>query len=162
MKKSQYVLKKRMGPPHVRTIRKHDGCLFGGPLMSPCVLFTEQPPASPAIGGAVCRYWESRRGGVVLWKILKVNSCVDCMFSLWEGELVCKERLSVEFPGRYIGFFQSTLVSVGIIIPVVNDSASYRGICKHKGRLKISPIGISSALSSLRSAILFCEEKCSR
>lgn len=127
--------------------------------MSPCVLFTEQPPASPAIGGAVCRYWESRRGGVVLWKILKVNSCVDCMFSLWEGELVCKERLSVEFPGRYIGFFQSTLVSVGIIILVVNDSASYRGICKHKGRLKISSIGISSALSMLRSLRFYFAKK---
>lgn len=62
---------------------------------------------------------------------------------------MCKERLSVEFPGRYIGSFQSTLVSVGIIIPIVNDSASYRGICKHKGRLKISPIKISSASSRL-------------
>jgi len=60
------------------------------------------------------------------------------MFSLREGELVRGERLSVEFPGRYVGSFQSTLVSVGIIIPIVNDSASYRGICKHKGRLKIS------------------------
>lgn len=71
---------------------------------------------------------------------------------------MCKERLSVEFPGRYIGSFQSTLVSVGIIIPVVNDSASYRGICKHKGRLEISPIGISSASSGSKSSILSRKE----
>lgn len=71
---------------------------------------------------------------------------------------MCKERLSVEFPGRYIGSFQSTLVSVGIIIPVVNDSASYRGICKHKGCLEISPIGISSISSGPKSSILFCKE----
>ena len=71
---------------------------------------------------------------------------------------MCKERLSVEFPGRYIGSFQSTLVSVGIIIPVVNDSASYRGICKHKGRSEISPIEISSASSGSKFSILFCKE----
>jgi hypothetical protein len=79
------------------------------------------------------------------------------MFSLREGELVCRERLSVEFPGRYIGSFQSTLVSVGIIIPIVNDSASYRGICKHKGRLKISAdrnlVGGSNGSSDIKNVL---------
>lgn len=72
---------------------------------------------------------------------------------------MCKEHLSAEFPGRYIGSFQSILVSVGIIIPVVNDSASYRGICKHKGHLEISPIGISSASSRSNSSILSRERQ---
>lgn len=149
-----------MGPPHVWTIRKRRRMFVWWTVnVAVCIVYriTARLPRQRRCGLSILR--ESRDAAVFfLWKILKVNSCVDCMFSLWEGELVCKERLSVEFPGRYIDSFQSTLVSVGIIIPVVNDSASYRGICKHKGRSEISPIEISSTSSGSKSSILSCKE----